>query len=269
MNLFLFSLIITFLYSPILHAENIIIGGSGSDLATFKLLTDKFQQTHPETTFKILPSIGSGGGIKAIKSGRIDLCLISRTPKEKEKSDDIIFTNYAQTPFLFTVNKGLKLNNLSTQNILDIYSGKMTHWNAETQVKLILRPSNDSDTLILSDKVTGFKNIMNQAYKRRGLPIASTDQETIDLIGRLKGGIGTTSLSLIKTEAHNIKPVKLDGIDPSPANIANGKYKLFKDLHMCHNNKNITTELMRFINFVHSKDGREILNKTGHNIVNF
>jgi len=180
MKISIFSLIILFIYSTVSHAENIIIGGSGTDLATFKLLTDKFQQTHPNTTFKILPSIGSGGGIKAIKNGHIDLCLISRAPKEKEKSADIACTAYAQTPFLFAVNKDLNLNNLSTQNILDIYSGKMTRWNEQTQVKLILRPSNDSDTRSLSDKLTGFKNIMSQAYKRRDLPNATTDKQAID-----------------------------------------------------------------------------------------
>ena len=259
-------LCIIFAYSSLSSAETITIAGSGADLATFKILTDKFTQKNPGTKFKILPSIGSGGGIKAVKNNKIDLCLTSRSPKQKELSENLAFNLYAQTPLVFTVNRGLDLKNVTTQNIIDIYSGKMTHWNNNIQIKPILRPSNDSDTLLLTKYIPDFEQAIAKAYKRRGFPVATTDQDTIDLISTLEGAIGSSTMSIIKTTDKYIKAISLNGIEPTSENIKNKSYPLYKNLYLCYNSKT-SKSLTDFIQFIASKDGKKILSETGHNTV--
>ena len=252
------------IYSTSALSEVIIIGGSGTDLATFKLLAKGFKKENPDTKFKILPSIGSGGGIKAAKAEKIDICLTSRAPKDKELSQDIIFKRYAQTPFVFSVHEDLNVDNVTTQNILDIYSGAMTQWDTDTQIKPILRPSNDSDTTLLIEVIPGFDEAINIAYKRRGLPMATTDQDAIELIQNVDGSIGGSSLSIVKTSGKSVKAINFNSTEPTPENIKNGSYTLYKDLYLCYNHIKITPSLNRFIDFILSDDGKNILNITGH-----
>lgn len=255
--------LITLYTSPTI-SETLVIGGSGADLATFKLLAKAYKQDNKQAHLKVLPSIGSSGGIKAVQNNKIDLCLTSRAPKDKERSADLIFSHYAKTPFVFAVNPSIDIDNLTSQDVLDIYSGKMQHWPNNLQVKPILRPSNDSDIQLLINNLPGFDQAISMAYKRRGLPVATTDQDVIELINNLKGTIGGSTMSIITTEKKQIKALKLNGVSPSPENIKNKTYTLYKDLYICHNKANSSKFLDQFIEFISSEKGKKILNETGH-----
>lgn len=89
------SLVLCFSLMPLLTtAESLIIAGSGTDPGTFKLLADGFNRQHPETQIKILPSIGSGGSIKAVNQNAIDMAILSRAPKDSEKNSHLTFIHY-------------------------------------------------------------------------------------------------------------------------------------------------------------------------------
>lgn len=256
-------LCITAFYSGISFGESITVAGSGADLATFKLLAEKFSKRNPDIKIKVLPSIGSGGGIKAVREHKIDLCLASRPPKQKELSENLVFKRYAQTPLVFAVNKALDIDNLNTQNIIDIYSGRMTEWSDNLQIKPILRPLNDSDTQILIQNLPDFDIAVASAYKRRGLPIATTDQDALELIHNLQGAIGSSTMSIVETTKSSIKAISFNDIKPIPENLKNGSYKLYKNLYFCHNSDS-PLSLQKFIKFILSDEGKNILNKTGH-----
>ncbi|MBU1149836.1 MAG: hypothetical protein KJ800_02665, partial [Proteobacteria bacterium] len=51
--------------------EKLIITGTGSSIGVMKRMAEGFQKKHPNVAVDVLPSIGSTGGIKAVKEGRI------------------------------------------------------------------------------------------------------------------------------------------------------------------------------------------------------
>ena len=57
------------------QAETLKIGGTGGDLGTMRLLGKAFAERNPGVTVTVLPSLGSGGGIKAVLAGAIDIGL--------------------------------------------------------------------------------------------------------------------------------------------------------------------------------------------------
>ena len=81
-------LFITAVISP-LFAQTLVVGGTGTDLGTFRLLVDAFEEKHPHVEIIILPSMGSSGGIKALKHQKISLALTSRPLKNTEHSPEI------------------------------------------------------------------------------------------------------------------------------------------------------------------------------------
>jgi ABC-type phosphate transport system substrate-binding protein len=48
-------------------AQDFRIGGTGGALATMQQLADAYVQQHPGVRITVLPSLGSGGGIKALR----------------------------------------------------------------------------------------------------------------------------------------------------------------------------------------------------------
>jgi phosphate transport system substrate-binding protein len=257
----LFSMLFLWLFIGVqANAENpVVLGGSGADLETFRILTRAFKQHHPDGQFKILPSIGSSGAVRGVSTDRVDIGLMSRALKNKEKQYGLTVVHYADTGLIYIVAKESLLNNISTEKLLKIYSGE----DAIQGFTPILRPQSDSDTLLLNEKFHAIKSALASAYKRKGVPVSMTDQSTIEMLIRAENSIATSTLSLIISEQRPVKILTLNNVVPSVENLSNNLYPLKKSLFIVHNGQ-LTGFKQKFIEFIFSKEGKAILSRTGH-----
>lgn len=253
------ALLMLIVLTPLHAAKPIVIGGSGADLETFRILSLAFQGEHPEISFDVMPSIGSGGAVRGVASGRVDLGLMSRPIKAKEKKHQLTEIHYADTALVFVTHQEQGLSDINLQTLRDIYLGNKTAAN----LKPILRPKSDSDTSILFKKLPDFSAALQAAYRRKGLPVAMTDQLTIKMALETNNVITTSTLSIIATEKPALKILSLNGISPSNETLSNGQYPLKKSLYLIHN-RLINQHEQQFIDFVLSEKGQRILSETGH-----
>ncbi|NTW43247.1 MAG: hypothetical protein HGB14_02165 [Anaerolineaceae bacterium] len=79
----------------------LVITGTGSAVEVMQVVAQGFQKKHPGTAVEIPPSIGSGGGIKAVREGKIDIGLSARPLKPEERSPGVVEEAYGRTAFLF------------------------------------------------------------------------------------------------------------------------------------------------------------------------
>ena len=79
----------------------LVIGGTGSALGGMRMLAEKFMDANRDVVISIRPSLGSAGGIRAIKAGKIDLAVTTRPLHLKERSSQFEAIEYAQTPLVF------------------------------------------------------------------------------------------------------------------------------------------------------------------------
>jgi len=107
------------------HAQDIRIGGTGAALGTMKLLAEAYARSHPDARITVLPSIGSGGGIKAVLSGVLQIGLSARPLTETEVKAGAVAVEYGRTPLVFATSTTTKTSDLTTQVLIDIYAGKM------------------------------------------------------------------------------------------------------------------------------------------------
>lgn len=247
-----------------LFAENLVIGGSGADLGTFKLLGEAFSKEYPGISIKVLPSMGSSGGLKALKHNKIDIALTARSLKEKEKTPSIIYQSYASTPLVFVVSNLSKQHNVSRQQVVGIFTGKQKHWPDGSVVRPILRPSTDSDTKLIVSTFIECEKCFYKTYQRRGVPIALTDQEAVEMVATVPGAIGTSTLSLILSEKKPVKALTLDGVEASTENINSHTYPMFKDLFLVYNKQHRVDVINNFLKFISSDKAQSILLNTGH-----
>src|SRR4051794_12481026 len=54
------------------------IGGTGMALATMRQIGQALTATYPAATVRVLPSLGTGGGLAAVAAGAIDLAVSAR-----------------------------------------------------------------------------------------------------------------------------------------------------------------------------------------------
>lgn len=128
------------------QAEELKLGGTGSALGTMHLLAQAYAKTKPDTSIVVLPSMGSGGGIKALLAGAIQIGVSSRPLSAAESKAGAVATEYGCTPFVFATAASNAVGGITTRNLIDFYSGTVNSWPDGSKLRLVLRPIGDSDS---------------------------------------------------------------------------------------------------------------------------
>lgn len=245
------------------RAGTIKIGGTGAAMAAMSLLAQEFRKASPDADIAVLPAIGSGGAIKGVQGGVIDLGVSARSLKDSERGKGAEEVEFARTPFVFVVPKGNAVAGFSEGELVDIYAGRRTTWPDGSRIRLIMRPSDDSDTIMLK---TRFSPAMAEAVKaaetRPGMLFAATDQDAAEMLDQTPGALGALSLGQLVSERLALNPLRLDGVEPSVQAAVDGTYRHYKVLYLLTSPdaKPLAREFAAFVRSVH---GRELLARLG------
>lgn len=172
--------------------EQLIITGTGSSVGAMQLMARSFQKKHPHVIIKVLPSIGSTGGIKAVNEGKIDIGLSYRPRKPEERRAGIIEKPYARTAFIFGVQDSNQAEGFTLAEIEEIYAGKRKTWSDGTPIRLILRPASDGFSVYLASINPGLKSASEKSHSIPGVFVGNTDQDAALQIEKTPGAFGTT-----------------------------------------------------------------------------
>ena len=176
-----------------------------------KMLASTFEKTAPGVEAQVLPSVGSGGGIRAVAQGAIDVGISSRTLKEEESKMGLSVTAYAKTPFILVVRENIPIAGLSSGALAKIFRGETQTWPNGERIRLIMRPATETDTLLAKNISHEMSWAVDAALSREGMLVALTDQDSIQMLDKTPGAIGFTTSTQVVTEKRRLKILSLDG----------------------------------------------------------
>lgn len=258
-----FSVLGVLINTAAARAESIRIGGTGSALGVMRVMGEAFSEAHAGTTVEVLPSLGSGGGIKALIGSRIDVAISGRPLKESERARPIAASYYGRSPLALAVHGDVGLDNLAGSDVLAIFRGVQTRWPSGQWIRLVLRPSSETDARLIVKAVDGLGEAYEKARQQNGIPTVYNDQENAEALVAMPGSLGTITLSQILCEGRPLRTLALDGIHPTVANVKNGTYRLWKGYWIVTGEKRPRI-VDQFLEFVRSPEGQAILRQTGH-----
>ena len=249
-------------FCGVVAAAEFKIGGSGAALGTMQLIGGAFTAANRDIRVTIVPSLGSGGGIKAVVAGAIDLAVTSRPMTEGERKLGAVETEYARTPFVFAVSAKSKVTAITSTELTAIYAGSMENWPDGSPVRLVLRPVSDIDNVIVRSLSPEIDRALSMAETRPGVRFSVNDQDAANDLEKIPGAIGPSSLALILSEKRALRALKFDGREPTAHKGASGAYPYYKRLFLVTGAKP-SAAVERFIAFVQSPAGRKILAGNG------
>jgi phosphate transport system substrate-binding protein len=226
-------------------------------------LAGEFRKSHPAVQVKVLPSLGSGGGIKALIAGQLTVSVTSRPLTDAERDKGIVGREIATTPFVFATGLKTPVSNVTLDDAARLYSGKTTYWPDGILVRPVLRPATDVDTQLVKDMSPALADAVNEAHQRQGRNIAVTDTDTADELERIPGAFGTSTLSLIKSEERRLKVLAVNGVEPTIENAGSRKYPHLKSIYLVIPSSP-SALAQAFSRFIDSPQGRAILTQTGN-----
>lgn len=244
-------------------AGPIRISGTGSSLGSMQVLGDAFTAARPAARIEVMPGLGSTGAIKAVIEGALDIGISARPLAPEEVRRGAIQAAYATTPFFFATAARTPVAGITLRDAVAVYNGTLSTWPDGTTIRLVLRPDLDSHNVILKAMSPEMERAVKTALSRKGMLMATTDQDCVRMIEKIPGAMGTATLTQIVTERRAVKALALDGASPTVANLASGAYPYYKTLYMVTGPRS-SADAGRFCDFVRSPAARKILEKTGN-----
>lgn len=211
------------------HAETLTVGGVGSLTPLIRQLGDEYSKKHPGREIRVVePPMGSGGALRALAAGKLDLALSARPPKADETGKARI---WLQTPLVLATMGG-KLKDPTPALIADIYAGRKTTWDDGKPIRIVLRSEQETETRTLRMQSPAMDAAVGEALKRPGLPIAENDIDAVDTLSRIPGSLGTTSLGLLRASGSRLTVLSIDGIAPSAKSLETGSYPIARQFYL-------------------------------------
>ncbi len=237
-------------------AEEITIVGTGSGVAILGAIGEAFGQTNPDVKIIIPESIGTGGGIKAVGRDEFLLGRVARELQEKEKPYGLTYVAYAKYPVVFFVNKSVSVTNLTAQQVLDIYSGKITNWKEvggnDASIRIVQRQEGDSSLEVLFAAFPGFKELVVTEKAKTTF----SDPETEETVLNTENVIAYGSYSNVKNL--DVTTLTIDGKSPTDAD-----YPYVGTLGLVYKEANYTGNIKTFIEFATSDAANDVIISAG------
>lgn len=211
------------------RAETIRIGGPGSMTPLVKLMGAEYVKKNSGIEIiSVDPPLGTGGSLKALSVGSIDIAVIGRLGKPDEK---VSLRPWLQTPVVLATSDG-KSDGVTTADIADIFARRKTTWNDNKPIRLVLRGEYESETLIFRTLAPVVDAAVGEALRMTGFALAENDLVALELLGRIAGSVGTTSLGLLKTTQSRLNVLAIDGVLPSVKAAEAGTYRLLRPYYL-------------------------------------
>jgi len=211
----------------------------------------------------ILPgSIGTSGAIKAVLDGAIELGLASRPLNAGEISQGLKELPYARIGIVIAVNQNVPEDNISHQDLVDIFSGVKSTWQNGAMIVVESREEGDSSNRVLAQEIPGFGEALTNAFKNKRWQINYSDTDEVQAIIDTSYAIGLSDTGALAVTKPMLKPLKIDGIAPTIANVENGRYRYYKVLTFIYKEP-LEKESRQFIEFVFSDPGQKIIRENG------
>lgn len=238
------------------------IGGAGAAVGTMNSALAALALRGRSVPARVVSHLGSSGSLRAVEQGALDLALISRPLQADERMRGLQAWEYGRTPFaLATAMPGM--TGLTRVRLAEMIEDPRATWPDGTPVRLVLRPKADGDYMLLASMGPLVELALARANARAGMVIAMTDQEAVDAVVRLRGGLGAFGLSLLRSGAQALSPLALDGVEPTVANVENASYRIVNRMHVATLGAP-TGVALDLVQFFQSPEGLALLAQLGH-----
>ena len=209
---------------------------------------------------------GSGAGLNQVAQKSVDIGNSDLYAQEKLSADqakNLVDHQVCVIGFAAVVNPDVTVTNLTTDQLVSIFTGKTTNWKdvggADEKITLIGRPSNSGT------RATFEKYGLKGAAEASGSALSSDDSGTLEkYVTQTKGSIGYLALSYLVGK-NTVKKLSVNGVEPNQENIYSGKYDIWSYEHM-YTNGTPNATVKAFLDYMTGSEFSKKMESLGYNV---
>lgn len=202
---------------------------------------------------------GSGTGIQSVIAGTTDIGDSSRALKDEEKAQGLVENVVAIDGIAIVTDTANTVKNLTKQQLIDIYTGKVTNWKevggADQKIVVIGREAS-------SGTRGAFEEILDIADKCKYAQELNETGAVVAAVSATPGAIGYVSLDSINEK---VSALQLEGVTPSEATVKDGSYTLQRPFVMATKGEISTQsqQVQAVFKFIESQKGQDVIKSVG------
>ncbi|HHW57681.1 MAG TPA: phosphate ABC transporter substrate-binding protein [Clostridia bacterium] len=209
---------------------NVTIAGSTALQPLVEQAAKLFMEKYSNVSITVQGG-GSGTGLTQVAQGAIDIGNSDIFAEEKldaNTAKSLVDHQVAKVGFAVVVNKDITVDNLTQQQLVDIFTGKITNWKdvggPDTKIVIINRPASSGT------RATFKKVVLKGQEEAAGLALTEDSSGAVKkAVADTKGAISYLALSYVD---NTVKALKYEGVEPTAQNIIDGKYPIWSYEHM-------------------------------------
>ena len=233
------------------------VSGSTSMESVVLALGEAFKEMYPDVTVNY-SGTGSGAGVEAAQTGTSDIGLSSRELKEEETAAGAVANVVAKDGVAVIVNPANGVEDLTVEQIADIFSGKITNWSelgGEDMEIAVYGREAGSGTRGAFEEIVGVVDACQ---------LTNEYSSTGDLVGNVAGNenaIGYASLSAVD---ETVKAVKVAGVECTEDTVKDGSYAIQRPFVMVtKEGTTLSAAAQAFLDYAMSAEAAPIIAAAG------
>lgn len=196
------------------------------------------------------------GAYKDIVDGNCDLIICVQPSDEQiayaaENGVELEMVPIGYDAFVFIVNANNPVSDITTNQIRDIYSGKITNWSelgGKNMPIAAMHRNEGSGSQTALERLMGDTPIVSDYTTLNGSPIGFSFRYYVT--GMLGEG--------------GVKMLAIDGVEPDIANISNGTYPVTSSIYAIYRKGETNENVYKAVDFMLSPEGQKIVEESGY-----
>ena len=233
------------------------IAGGTAHIPVMEEAAQRIMRAYPDIRITVAGG-GSGVGVQKVGEGLVDIGNTGRPLSEAEQE------NYGLQSYAFAidgvcvaVHPSNPVDDLTPEQVQGIFAGRITQWSElgslEGDINLYTRDEASGTRAVF------WKKLLNKEKISKGANVVPSNGAMKVAISRDDRGIGYLSMGHVD---QSIKPVSLDGVDPTQQNAVSGEYTVVRKLFM--NTKGDPSPLTEtFIRYIKGAECADIIRNKG------
>lgn len=201
--------------------------GSTALLPLVRMAAKDFTAANPKVSLAVSRG-GSFTGLQQVAAGVADIGASDVEPPVGDPlyrglTDNVV----GVIPFLVITHPDVGVDNLTQQELVDIFTGKVKNWRAvggkELKITIVNRIKSSGSRQVVKESVLEGQEFTGNAV------VANSNGDVVHAVANTPGAVGYISANYL---SESVRAVKYNGVACGEESVVNGTYPLFAAAHM-------------------------------------